>query len=126
MWLQAEGAPDARDSALRETGLPRHGARGPVRGVWRRAFQSSCDDLFDLHVPNLAGCARAGLIAQPFEPLPAEALAPLADGGSADAQSLGHRLIALPAGAGQHDTRPQGQRLGGFAPARPLLQFLPL
>ena len=70
--------------------------------------------------------ARAGLVAQPVQPLCQEPGPPLADRGPADAQPRGHRDIGRAVRAGQHDPRPQRQPLSGLAPLRPVLQHPPL
>src|SRR5688500_16007663 len=61
--------------------------------------------------------AAARPVAQPLEPVPREALAPLADGVGADAGLAGHGLVRRAFGAAQHDPGPDCQVLRGLAPA---------
>src|SRR6266545_2640043 len=64
MRLQRKGAPDAADAALAEPGGLGEGARGPVRGSLRLAFQGAGQYAFDGGLAQAARRARTGFIEQ--------------------------------------------------------------
>ena len=58
MRLQPVGAPDAPHAGLADAGCPRHGARGPVRGVGRLLVQRHLNHLLHAVVSDGARLAR--------------------------------------------------------------------
>ena len=125
MRLQSERAPDAAHRGLTESAALRHGARTPVRGVPRRAFQGQSDHPLDLCVRDLARRSRTRLIQQPRQPLPDEAMPPAPHRLPRDAGRGRDLPVGLGRGARQDEARALGQALRRGRTTRPLFQRLP-
>jgi hypothetical protein len=116
MRLQAESLPDAVDRRGRIARHPRHGAQAPMRRALRPRLQGSTDRLGDRLITDLPRGAGAGLVQEPVDPLPGEALPPTADRVVIDAQPAGDRRVAQPFASQQDDARPHRQGLPGLLP----------
>src|ERR1700739_64272 len=65
VWLQTEGAPDAADGGLAQSGPGRQRAAGPVGGSLRRLLHGEPHHSFDLLIANLTRGSWTWLIAHP-------------------------------------------------------------
>jgi hypothetical protein len=124
MGLQRKGAPDAADAALAESGCLGQGARGPVRGGVRLAFQSARQHAFDFGIAQATRRARTGFIEQSIEAEKNKALPPLAHRCQRHMHAASDLGVAPPLGAEQHDAGSQGQGLRRLGTASPLQQPL--
>ena len=124
--LQGERPPDAADRRRTQPAHAGHRACTPVCGVAGHRFQGGGHDALHIRVRHRTRRAGAGFIQQAVTTGLEKPAAPLSDGHPRRAQLGGHRQVALPRGAGQHDSGAQGQRLGGLRAAHPAFEFLPL
>ncbi len=120
--LQAQGVPDAHHRALRQSrGLGHHPA-APVRGLPRLLVQRLGDHALDLTIADGVRGSRSRLIEQTVQSRALEASAPLADRLRRHPQLPADLPVGAIVLAGQHDARPQRERLRGAVPPRPLEQ----
>ena len=91
---------------------------------FRDLLQGRGDDFLDLVQQDRRRPARARLVGQPVQALPGEPSPPPGHHVLADPQLSRDGLVVLAVGAGQHDLRPQRQRLGCLRPPRPPGQLL--
>lgn len=116
--LQAEGAPDPRDHGLAHSDPLRHGARRPVGGVLRLAFQGQRDHRLDRSVLDGTRRTGAGQVDEAVEAVGEEASAPGRDARTADPEAAGDAGVrGAGLGAGQNDPGALGQRLTDLAAA---------
>jgi hypothetical protein len=120
--LQAERLPGPPHRILRDAQMRGQRPGGPVRRVLRRALQRGDHDPLDLLIGDRPGPSRPRLVQQALKPPLGEPVAPLRDCRARDPELLGDLTIRSAVRRGQHDPRPQRQRLRGLAPARPRLQ----
>ena len=125
MRLQPERLPDSRNGRLREPHRGRHAARGPLRRVGGRAFETAGNHLDEAIIGRLARRPRPRLIQQAIQSSHPEALTPLADTIARHLQAARCSSIRVTLGAGQDDARAERQSLRGLRAARPLLQRPP-
>ena len=123
--VQREGAPDAADRGVAQTGTPGHGPGAPVGGVLGSGLQGQRNHPLHVGIINHTGAAAALLVQQAVQPLLQEPETPFAHRVNTYPQLDGHRSVAPAIGTGQNDSGSQGQRLGRFGPAGPLLQGFP-
>ena len=97
-----------------------------MRAVGRQALQRPADHRLDPLVADLAGRARARIVAQPVQPMLGKAVAPLADRVGVHSEPRADQPRAARLGAGQHDPRPQRQPLRRPPPRRQGPQRRPL
>ena len=126
MWLQLKGFPDPPDGGLGQPAALGHRFARPVRGVGGDGLQRRHHHVLDLLGGHRRGAARPRVVDQPVAARLDEPAPPLAHRGLRHPLAGGHFLVGQPLGAAQHDPRPQRQRLGGLAPARPPGQRLTL
>ena len=112
--LQGERPPDAADRRRTHPAQAGHRACTPVRGVAGHRFQGGGHHALHVRVRHRPRRAGASFIQQAITTGLEKPAAPLTDGHPRRAQLGGYRRIALPRGAGQHDSGAQGQRLGGL------------
>jgi hypothetical protein len=124
MRLQPERAPDSAHRGLTESAALRHGARTPVRGVPRCAFQGEGDHALNLRVRDLARGPRTRFIQQPRQSLPDEAMPPAPHRLPRDAGRGRDLSVGLGRGTRQDEARALGQALRRGRTTRPLLQRL--
>jgi hypothetical protein len=126
MRLQGKRTPDAADGTLTQPAALGHRTCRPMRGSVRALFQVQRE--YPLHrlVADLPQSPRAGLVNQPLQTPLEKAAPPLAHRLKGHRQTPGHRRIAPPHRAGQHNATTQRQSLGHGVTATPTLQRLAL
>src|ERR1019366_243343 len=124
MGLQRKSAPDPADAALAEAGRLGQGARGPMSGGVRLAFQSARQHAFDFGIAQATPGAGARFIEQSIEAEKNKALPPLAHGSQCDMHAASDLGVAPPLGAEQYDAGAQRQGLRRLGTASPLQQLL--
>lgn len=124
MRLQSEGAPDAADRRLRQSGFARHDARTPVRGVRRFLLQRLSDHGIDTRIADRARRSRARSIEQTVQTHLHKARAPFQYRLACHRELGRDRPVLRSARAFQHDARMQGQRVRSLAPTCPGTQLL--
>ena len=126
MRLELEFLPDPPDRGLAQPAAGGHRGPRPVRGVGRALLQRRDHDVLDLIQQDRGRATRSRLIHQPVQAAGDEPPAPAGHRPRRHPQPRGHLAVGQPVRTGQHDLRPQRQRLGGLRAPRPPGQLLAL
>src|SRR5207244_12015886 len=123
MWLQYEGAPDAADGGLAQSGFAGQHAAGPVRNPLRGFLQRQPHNLFDLLVTDLTRRSWTRLITQTNYSFGNETIAPETHRKPSGAQLCRDRCIVGSSCALQNNSRTKRHRPGTARLPRNALQF---
>ena len=123
--LQSERLPGTPDRVLGDPQVCRQRPGRPMRRILRGALQRGCHDPLDLFIAHRSRPSRTRLVQQPLKPPLREPVAPLRHRRPRDPLSRGNLQVRSAPRRGQHDPRPQRQRLRRLRPTRPRLQPAP-